>query len=98
MWPRNIVDQAEQLILKALEVCDNMSDKTMAETLRLRIEEELVCVQLLQLYFYKDYGYDTNSYANFLGQFEQKTIAMNITKYREHESMADWLKSLKNAM
>lgn len=98
MWPRNIVDQAEQLILKALEVCDNMSDKTMAETLRLRIEEELVCVQLLQLYFYKDYGYDTNSYANFLNQFEQKTIAMNITKYREHESMADWLKSLKNAM
>ena len=39
-----------------------------------------------------------SSYAEFLNQFEQKTIDMNITHYREHQSMADWIKSLKNAM
>ena len=29
---------------------------------------------------------------------EQKTIAMNITHYREHESMSAWIKSLRNAI
>lgn len=96
LWPRNIVDQAAILINEALEYCDNMEDQSIAGKLRLRVEEELVCLQLIQVLFYQDYGYDMSNYDTFISMFEQKTIDMNISKYREHESMADFLKGKKN--
>ena len=72
-----------------------MEDKSVAGKLRLRVEEELVCLQLIQVLFYQDYGYDMSNYDAFIAMFEQKTIDMNISKYREHESMADFLKGKK---
>ena len=95
-WPRNIVDRAEKLIREALAVCDGLEDQAVAGKLRPRIEEELVSVELLKVLFYNDYGYDMNKYKDFVLYFEQKTIDMNISKYREHESMASFLAGKKN--
>ena len=95
LWPRSIVDQAETLINQALAVCDAMSDQNVASKLRMRVEEELVCLQLVQVQYYQEYGYDMTKYDAFVAAFEQKTIEMNISKYREHESMADWLAGKK---
>jgi len=96
LWPRNIVDQAKTLINEALEYCNTMQDQSIADKLRLRVEEELVCLELVQVLFYQDYRYDMSQYDEFIAMFEQKTIDMNISKYREHESMADFLKGKKN--
>ena len=95
LWPRHVVDNAEVLLRQALKACENIQDDATAEKLAARVEEELVCLQLLQVLFYKQYEYDMNNYQAFIAAFEQKTIEMNITKYREHESMADFLARLK---
>lgn len=95
LWPRHVVDNAEALLRQALKACENIKDDATAEKLMARVEEELVCLQLLQVLFYKQYEYDMNNYQAFIAAFEQKTIEMNITKYREHESMADFLARLK---
>lgn len=95
LWPRNVVDSARKLLEEALDVCDNMQDQDTASKLRIRVEEELVCLELLQVLFYDEYGYDMNKRAAFIDTFEQKTLAMNITKYREHESMSAFLAGRK---
>ncbi len=96
LWPRNVVDRAKAIILEALEICDNMTDAGLGDKLRLRIEEELACVELLQVLFYQDYDYDMNEFDAFVSAFEQKTLDMGITKYREHESMASFLAGVKS--
>ena len=95
LWPRNVVDSARALLEQALVVCDNMADEDAGSKVRIRVEEELVCLELLQVLFYDDYGYDMNKRAEFINAFEQKTLDMNITHYREHESMAAFLAGRK---
>ena len=50
----------------------------------------------LQVLFYQDYDYDMNEFDAFVAAFEQKTLDMGITKYREHESMASFLAGVKS--
>ena len=95
LWPRNLVDSARVLLEQALEICDNMQDQDTAGKLRIRVEEELVCLEVLQVLFYDEYGYDMNKRMAFIETFEQKTLDMNITHYREHESMAQFIAGRK---
>lgn len=74
LWPRNVVDSARALLEQALVVCDNMADEDAGSKVRIRVEEELVCLELLQVLFYDDYGYDMNKRAEFINAFEQKTL------------------------
>ena len=95
VWPRNIVDKAESLLDEALEVCDKMDDRVLAEKLRNRVVAERICVQYLKIFNYKDYGYDMGIYSSLYNTFKADTERLNITLYKQGESVASFLNIYK---
>lgn len=95
MFPRNIVDRAEELVNEALAVCNAMDDTVVAQKIKNRCFDELYCIHLTKICFYSAYGYPLDEYKDFYNLFVSEMEDANMPRYSERVSMSEFLDSIK---
>ena len=95
MWTKEIVEQAENLFATALKNCEEITDSEQREKLQRRIRNERICIWYLQLINYTDYGYKKEEYENFVNKFSEEVRELKICKYKESQTMEDYLQILQ---
>lgn len=94
VFPRRLVDRADELLNRALEKCENMSDKITGEKLYKRVLMERTCIRYLMIDNYNAYGYALNNFESFVRAFQKDVNTLGVTFVSEGGSMSAWINSL----
>ena len=91
-WPRNLIDQALNILDNALKACERVEDKELAQVLYDRVLEEKVCVSFLKLHNYSGYGYNSADLQAFVAALRKDVVQVNANCWKEFGLMDDYLK------
>lgn len=91
VFPKNVIERAQELIDQAIEKCDKIENIALSEKLKKRVYDERACVWFLKLYLFDEYGYDSEEYTPLFKAFEQEMVQLGMPRYAEHTSMESWL-------
>lgn len=90
-WPRNIVDEALNILDNALKTFDNVQDKEYKDEMVRRVLDEKLSVLMLKLKNYSSYGYNSDGYTAFVNEVKSVIEYTGAKTYAEFVSLEDYM-------
>ena len=90
-WPRNIVDEALNILNNALKTFDNVQDKEYKDEMVRRVLDEKLSVLMLKLKNYSSYGYNSDGYTAFVNEVKSVIEYTGAKTYAEFVSLEDYM-------
>ena len=94
-WPKNVLEKAAEILGRAAKKAQTTEDPRARAAYVEHIRAELLCVRIMQLLFYEEYGYDVARKADLFDTVQSETQALNVIRFSEGSYMSQWLETIR---